>query len=75
MDIEQKLYDKFVEVLNHKLDSEECSAQDLNVILNFIKYNGLQASSKHKGLKELVAKTETFLPFPDEDELPLRRIK
>ena len=71
---EQKLYDRFVEVLNNRLEAEP-SAQDLTVILNFLKYNNIQATSKHKGLAAL-AKAATELPFEDEDELPsIRRVK
>ena len=74
---EQQLYDKFVEVLNDKLDNEP-TAQDLSVVLNFLKYNNIQASSKHKGVNELTNKSKTLLPFDDDedDELPqIRRIK
>lgn len=73
---EYKIYDKFVEVLNDKLDNEP-SAQDLAVILNFLKYNNIQASKKHKGVNALTQKAKDLLPF-DEDELsevPLRRVK
>ena len=62
---EQKIYDKFVEVLNDRLDGEP-SAQDLNVVLNFLKYNNIQATTKHKGVKELTNKAQEFLPFDDE---------
>lgn len=73
--IEQKLYDKFVDVLNDRLDSEP-SAQDLAVVLNFLKYNNIQATTKHKGVAQLTNKLKTKLPFEDEDELPeIRRIK
>jgi hypothetical protein len=70
---ERKLYDSFVDVLADRLDNEP-SAQDLAVILNFLKYNNIQATKKHKGVADL---TEKFnqLPFEDDDEQPLRRIK
>lgn len=75
MDEEQKLYDKFVEVLNNKLETEP-SAQDLAVVLNFLKYNNIQATSKHKGVAKLTDKIKTQLPFEEEDELPeIRRVK
>lgn len=75
MEEEQKLYDKFVEVLNDTLDAEP-SAQDLAVVLNFLKYNNIQATSKHKGVASLTNKIKTQLPFEDEDELPeIRRVK
>lgn len=72
---EQQLYDNFVDVLNDRLENEP-SAQDLAVILNFLKYNNIQASSKHKGVSKLTDKIQSQLPFEDEDELPaIRRIK
>lgn len=75
MDDEQKLYDKFVEVLNEKLD-EGASAQDLAVILNFLKYNQIQATTRHKGVSKLTEKIKTQLPFEDEELLPeIRRVK
>ena len=75
MDKEQELYDRFVDVLNDRLDSEP-TAQDLNVILNFLKYNNIQATSKHKGVAKLTANLNSRLPFEDEDELPeIRRVK
>jgi len=75
MDEEQKLYDRFVEVLNNRLDSEP-SAQDLAVVLNFLKYNNIQAASKHKGVAKLTDKIKTQLPFEEEDEIPeIRRVK
>lgn len=72
---EQQLYDNFVDVLTERLDNEP-SAQDLAVILNFLKYNNIQATSKHKGVSKLTDKLANQLPFDDEDdEQPLRRIK
>jgi len=71
---EQKIYDKFVEVLNNKLDGEP-SAQDLNVVLNFLKYNNIQATTKHKGVNTLTEKAKEILPFDDEEDnlLPFRK--
>lgn len=76
MDKEREIYDKFVEVLNDKLDSEP-SAQDLAVVLNFLKYNNVQATTKHKGVSSLMDKISNQLPFEEEDELPvvMRRVK
>ena len=72
---EQLLYDKFVDVLNNKLDGEP-SAQDLAVVLNFLKYNNIQASSKHKGVTTLTKKVDSLLPFEEDSDLqPIRRIK
>lgn len=75
MDKEQQLYDKFVDVLNEKLDNEP-TAQDLAVTLNFLKYNNIQASIKHKGVAKLANKLPSELPFEEDDLLPeIRRIK
>lgn len=75
MEREQELYDKFVDVLNSKLDSEP-SAQDMAVVLNFLKYNNIQATTKHKGVAKLTEKISSQLPFEEEDELPsIRRVK
>ena len=76
-DIESLLYDKFVDVLNDKLDGNP-TAQDLTVVLNFIKYNNIQASDKHKGVKNLTDKVAANLPFDDEEYdnvLPLKKVK
>lgn len=71
MEKEQQLYDKFVDVLADKLENEP-TAKDLEVVLKFLQSQNIQASTtKHTGLNQLASK----LPFEDEDELPLRRIK
>ena len=78
MSLEQELYDKFVDVLNLRLDSEP-TAQDLNVVLNFLKYNNIQATNKHKGVADLTNKARTILPFDSDDEdndvIPIRSFK
>lgn len=78
MDLERQLYDKFVAVLNEKLDGEP-SAQDLAVVLNFLKHNNIQATNKHTGVNELTNKAKAILPFEDEDiesQLPaIKRVK
>ncbi len=74
MEKEQQLYDAFVDVLTDRLEGEP-SAQDLAVILNFLKYNNIQATTKHKGVNNLMNKLSSKLPFEEEDELPLRRVK
>lgn len=73
MDKERDLYNKFVDVLSDRLDSEP-TPKDLEVILKFLQNNNIQATTKHSGLSELASKA-TSLPFEDEEELPLRRIK
>lgn len=77
MEAEQQLYNKLIEVLNAKLDNDP-SSKDLEVVLNFLKYNNIQATLTHKGLYGLATKSNTVLPFEDEEldkELPLKRIK
>lgn len=73
MSKEQELYDRFVETLIDKLECDEPSAKDLEVIMKFIQYEDLHADkNKHKGLQDL----EERLPFEEESELPtLRRVK
>ena len=71
MSKEQELYDKFVEVLNKRLD-EDPTPKDLDVIMKFLQNQNIQAApTKHTGLQELTTK----LPFEDEDVLPLRVVK
>jgi hypothetical protein len=72
MSKEQELYDKFVEALIDKLEQEEPTAKDLEVVMKFVQYQNLQADKgKHKGLQQL----EEDLPFDDELPPNLRRIK
>lgn len=73
MERERKLYDKFVDVLVQKLDSDEIKPKELEIIMNFLKNQNIQATTNHEGLKELQDRFN--LPFEDEDEQPLRRIK
>lgn len=73
MSKEQDLYNRFVDVLNERLD-EEPTAKDLEVVLKFLQSQNIQATTKHQGLSELV-KAATALPFEEDDELPLRRVK
>lgn len=70
---EQQIYDKFIEVLNDRLENEP-STKDLAVVLDFLKYNNIQASSKHKGVSKLSEKLQD-LPFDGEELQPLRRVK
>lgn len=73
---EYDIYDKFVDVLNERLENEP-TAKDLTVVLDFLKYNNIQASKRHKGVNQLTEKAKSLLPFDDEDdeEQPLRRVK
>jgi len=81
MDKERELYDKLVDVLNARLDGEP-SAQDLTVVLNFLKHNNIQATRKHEGVDKLANQVANKLPFEDDEvdsELPalpiIKRIK
>lgn len=75
MDKERLLYDSFVEVLLDKVKNGSATPKELEIVMNFLKNNNIQATTKHKGLSEL-AKSATELPFEDEDELPsIRRVK
>lgn len=69
---EQLLYDKFVDMLNNILDGEP-TPKELEIIMNFLKNNNIQATITNKGLSNLNDKVMK-LPF-DEEEMPLKRIK
>lgn len=73
MDKERQLYDKFVDVLNEKLNDEEIKPKELEIIMNFLKNQNIQATTNHEGLSRLNEKFN--LPFEEDDEQPLRRIK
>ena len=73
MDRERKLYDKFVDVLNELLDGEP-TPKELEIVMNFLKNNNIQATITNKGVANLTNKIMQ-LPFDNEDELPLKRIK
>ena len=72
MDRERKLYDKFVDVLNELLDGEP-TPKELEIVMNFLKNNNIQATITNKGVANLTDKI-TQLPFDCEDELPPKRI-
>lgn len=79
MDKERELYNAFVDTLLDKVKDGSATPKELEIVMNFLKNNNIQATIKHKGLSELV-KSATNLPFEDEDELPsaditLRRVK
>ena len=78
MDKERLLYDAFVETLLEKVESGEATPKELEIVMNFLKNNNIQANlNAHRGLSELSSKA-TQLPFEEEDELPevtLKRIK
>lgn len=64
MDKEQKLYDKFVDVLYDILDDKP-SAQHLSVILNFLKYVNSQKDDEKPLQEEIFEGTQIKLPFGD----------
>ena len=73
MDRERQLYDKFVDVLNEKLDDAEIKPKELEIIMNFLKNQNIQATTNHEGLNRLNEKLN--LPFDEDSELPLKRVK
>lgn len=74
MDKERFLYDAFVDTLLDKVKSGTATPKELEIVMNFLKNNNIQANQKHRGLSELASKA-TALPFEDEDELPERTLK
>lgn len=75
MDKERQLYDAFVDSLLSKVQDGSATPKELEIVLNFLKNNNIQATMSHKGLSDLV-KSATDLPFEDEEELPaIKRIK
>lgn len=75
MDKERQLYDAFVDVLLGKVSNHEASPKELEIVMNFLKNNNIQATLKHQGLSSLASKA-TALPFDEDDEeLPERTLK
>lgn len=74
MDKERTLYNAFVDTLLNKVESGEASPKELEIVMNFLKNNNIQANLKHQGLSQLASKA-TALPFEDEEELPERTLK
>ena len=62
MENEQKLYDKFVEVLYDILEDKP-SAQHLSVILNFLKYVNSQKDEEKPAEEEVFDGIQIKLPF------------
>ena len=73
MDKERKLYDRFVDVLNELLEGEP-TPKELEIVMNFLKNNNIQATITNKRVANLTDKIMQ-LPVDNEDELPLKRIK
>jgi hypothetical protein len=74
MEKERILYDAFVDTLLLKVNSGDITPKELEIVMNFLKNNNIQASSKHQGLSKL-AEQATSLPFEDEELLPERTLK
>lgn len=74
MDKERILYDAFVEILLDKVQTGTTTPKELEIVMNFLKNNNIQANMKHQGLSKLASEA-TSLPFEDEDELPERTLK
>ena len=68
MDKERTLYEKFLDKLLDKLDDPLISDKDMNVILNFLKFNNIQATIENPKVKELSEK----LSLPFDEEFPER---
>ena len=73
MEKEQKLYDKFVDILLDKLDGE-ITPKELEIVMKFLDNQNIQATQTHQGLNEITEKVMN-LPFEEDRELPLKRIK
>ena len=75
MEKERQLYDAFVDVLIDKVESGEATPKELEIVMNFLKNNNIQAHPSHLGLSKL---TQEALKLPFDDDLenvtPLRRI-
>lgn len=76
MEKERELYDIFVETLIEKVKSGEATPKELEIVMNFLKNNNIQAHNSHKGLTELT-KAALDLPFDDDinNQQPIRRVK
>ena len=73
MDKERDLYNIFVDLLIEKVQSGEPTPKEMEIVMNFLKNNNIQATTKHSGLNKL---TEEVLDLPfDDSERPLKRIK
>ena len=72
MSKESELYDKFVDCLSNKLDGEP-TGKELEVVMNFLKRQNIQATTKHEGLKKLSDKV-VQLPFDDMNVMPEKKV-
>ena len=48
MDRERLLYDTFVDTLIDKVQSGEATPKELEIVMNFLKNNNIQATTQHK---------------------------
>jgi hypothetical protein len=68
----EALLDKFIDVLLARLESDDCSAQDMSNIRQFLKDNGYQIDpiKSKDALDDLMANLENKAGFPELPELP-----
>ncbi len=76
MERERLLYDAFVDNLLTKVTDGSATPKELEIVMNFLKNNNIQANQNHKGLSALTSKA-LELPFDEDFEKtsPLKRIK
>ena len=53
MDKERTLYDAFVQTLLDKVQGGIATPKELEIVMNFLKNNNIQANLKHQGLSKL----------------------
>ena len=76
MDKERQLYNSFVDILIEKVESKDVTPKELEIVMNFLKNNNIQAHPSHSGLSKLTQEALN-LPFNDDldNELSIRRVK
>lgn len=67
MEKERNLYNKFIDCLINHLENDDTDPKVLNVILNFLKNNNIQATEDNESLRQLKASLISKLPFDNED--------
>lgn len=73
---ERALYDAFVDNLLTKVTEGSATPKELEIVMNFLKNNNIQATQNHKGLSALASQA-LELPFDEDFEKtsPLKRVK
>lgn len=76
MDKERELYDAFVDNLLAKVTEGIATPKELEIVMNFLKNNNIQATQNHRGLAALASEA-LDLPFDEdfENTVPLKRVK